>query len=177
MGEPAEILSPTADTQGELGRGFKVGIRPSTPCSRTHPAHNHRVILSQTAIYALRCLAVLNSLGPGERMPGPRLSEHTGVPREYLAKIMRQLAVVGIVNAVRGNSGGFSMNRPAAKVRLMDVLKAVDMQLEIGKCAFFEGKCKVARPCALHGVWSNLQQKISDWADGTTVADFDQTAF
>lgn len=130
-----------------------------------------RVILSQTAIYALRALAVLKGLAPGESLAGPLLSERTGVPRDYLAKVMRQLAKAGIVNAQRGQGGGFSLRRAPQKVRLLEVLEAVDTQLSLGKCAFGPGPCDVKRPCVLHGVWSKFQESVGAWARETTIAD------
>lgn len=134
------------------------------------------MILSQTAIYALRGLAVLTHLPPGEKLSASALSEQTAVPREYLSKVMRQLAHAGIISAVRGNGGGFSLNRPASKIRIADVLKAVDMRLDLGKCAFSTGNCNVQSPCSLHSIWSTLQKQVGDWANDTFLADIDGPA-
>ncbi len=134
------------------------------------------MLLSQTAIYALRCLAILITLEPGERLTGKTLSERTDVPHDYLNKVMRQLGQAGIVRAVRGNSGGFSMNRPSHKVRIADVLNAVDMQLDLGKCAFSTGNCVAAAPCALHAIWSSLQGRVGAWAEDTKLSDIDKTS-
>ena len=129
------------------------------------------VILSQTAIYALRALAVLKDLAPGESLSGIVLSERTGVPRDYLSKVMRQLSRSGIVRGQRGHGGGFCMNRPPQRVRLLDVLTAVDTELSLGRCAFRVGACNQQKPCVLHGVWSRFQASVGDWASETTVAD------
>lgn len=129
------------------------------------------MILSRTAVYALRALAVLRSLGPEESLAGPVLSQHTGVPREYLAKVMRQLTKAGIVSARRGRGGGFALRRAPQRVSLQQVLEAVDTELSLGRCVFAAGPCDHRRPCVLHGVWSRFQESVGAWAKGTTLAD------
>ncbi len=129
------------------------------------------MILSQTAIYSLRALAVLKALEPGESLSGPLLSERTGVPRDYLAKVMRQLVRAGIVTGQRGKGGGFRLARAPNRVRLLDVFEAVETELALGRCAFGLGACNKKQPCVLHGVWSRFQDSVGGWASDTTLAD------
>lgn len=129
------------------------------------------VFLSQTAIYALRALAVLKTLPPGGSMAGPLLSERTGVPRDYLAKVMRHLVTAGIVSAQRGQGGGFRLHKPPERIRMADVLEAVTCDTSLGACAFGPGPCDKRKPCMLHGVWSRFQDAVGSWATETTLAE------
>lgn len=151
--------------------GPPADVRAGCPCVRPAPSHNPTVILSQTAIYSLRALAVLKAIESGASLSGPLLSERTGVPRDYLAKVMRQLVRAGIVTGQRGKGGGFRLARAPDRVRLIDVFEAVDTELALGRCAFGLGACNKRHPCVLHGVWSQFQERVGGWANDTTLAD------
>ncbi len=167
------MLVPCAySVAADGGAWLACGVRWFTRLDGRGPRHTiPAVILSQTAIYALRALAVLKDLAPGESLSGSLLSERTGVPRDYLAKVMRQLSRAGIVRGQRGHGGGFCLRRPPQRVRLLDVLTAVDTELSLGRCAFRAGVCNQQQPCVLHGVWSRFQESVGRWASETTVAD------
>jgi Rrf2 family protein len=129
------------------------------------------MLLNQTAVYGLRAMAVLAALPPMEPIRALELSERTDVPHQYLAKVMRRLVVAGLVRSQRGHGGGFMLARPARAIRIGDVLRATDSELEGGRCAFGFGACDPADPCALHPVWSRFNDNVLKWAEGSTLAD------
>jgi len=134
------------------------------------------VILSRTAIYALRVLTLLARAAPAENLPAARLSNDANVPRHYLNKVMQQLVAAGIVSATRGQGGGFRLARAPRRVRFLDVLDAVHIDLQFGQCAFRAGPCRANDPCVLHGAWSELQGRVEDWAKRMTLADLGASA-
>jgi len=82
-------------------------------------------MFSQTTEYALRAMACL-ALAPHHLVPTNALAEMTKVPGNYLAKVLQQLAQVGLINGRRGVGGGYRLARPAANINLLDVINAVD---------------------------------------------------
>jgi Rrf2 family protein len=128
------------------------------------------MLLNLTAVYGLRAMAVLAGLEPGESVNAADLSERTGVPREYLSKGMRKLVVAKLVRGQRGRGGGFALQRPRREIRLFDVLAALDLHLQ-GGCAFDFEACDPDHPCALHPIWSRLQQGLQAWSMDTTLAE------
>jgi Rrf2 family protein len=133
------------------------------------------MLLNLTAVYGLRAMAVLASLQPGESLAAEPLAERTAVPRQYLSKVMRKLVVAGLVRGQRGRGGGFMLLRPPGKVRLVDVLKALDLELD-GGCAFGFAQCDPKNPCALHPLWSKLQGSLASWAEGSSLAELQPAA-
>lgn len=129
-----------------------------------------RMLLNLTAVYGLRAMAVLAALAPGESLNAKALSERTGVPQQYLSKVMRKLVIAKLVRSQRGHGGGFHLLRPAAGIRLADVLRAIDLDLG-GGCAFGFAACDPKNPCSLHPIWSRLQESLDAWTDGCTLAD------
>lgn len=128
------------------------------------------MLLNLTAVYGLRAMATLAGLGAGETLNAGELSERTGVPQQYLSKVMRKLVVARLVRSQRGHGGGFGLARAAAKIPLADVLRAIDIELD-GGCAFGYGQCDPGNPCVLHPIWAKLQQSLDVWTNGCTLAD------
>lgn len=128
------------------------------------------VLLPQTAQYALRALVILGRRRSGERVGGAELAEAAHVPRAYLAKVMRRLVVAGLVQARRGRGGGFALRRPAERLRVADVLAAVDVPDE-RQCAFGWAACRDDRPCPLHPAWKALRERVEEWAGETRLSD------
>ncbi|HSQ66869.1 MAG TPA: Rrf2 family transcriptional regulator [Polyangiaceae bacterium] len=128
-------------------------------------------LLSQTSEYALRALATLARLGPGESMRAADLARETGVPAQYLSKVLRRLVARGLLRAQKGHGGGFSLARGPSAIHVADVLEALDSAPIVGRCAFGWGKCNEAQPCPLHPVWSKLAESFQTWTSTTTLAD------
>lgn len=128
------------------------------------------MLLTQTAEYALRAMAILASLGPGEAMRAVDLAERTGIPVHYLSKVMRRLVVQRLVTSRKGHGGGFALGRPPAKITFEEILK-VDPYFETTtQCAFGWGNCNKRNPCLLHNTWSQLKETFHQWASTTTLA-------
>lgn len=129
-----------------------------------------RMLLNQTAVYGLRAMAVLAGLAAGESLNAAELSERTGVPQQYLSKVMRKLVLARLVHGQRGRGGGFMLEKPARQIRLADVLTALDLELHSG-CAFGFEACDPTNPCVLHPIWSRLQSDLEAWSTRSTFAD------
>ena len=119
-------------------------------------------MVSQTARYALRLLGFLASrrdrLTTAEEIAGA-----TGVPANYLAKILNQLRKHGLVESRKGWGGGFRMRRRALKRPIRDVLAILDGadSIERSDCVFGLPKCNDDRPCPLHGYWEEIRETFT----------------
>jgi Rrf2 family protein len=110
-------------------------------------------------------------LDPSERVRTSDLSEAVDVPAPFLSKIMRRLTAEGILDSKKGHHGGFLLARPAADIRFMDILRAVDFEPTADHCLFGLGNCDAQNPCPLHNEWSILKGQIEQWARAHTLAD------
>lgn len=81
-------------------------------------------MLSQTAEYALRAVAAL-APNEGQLVPTTDLAKQADVPPPYLAKVLQQLAAAKIIRGRRGVGGGYTLNRPADEINLLEVVTAV----------------------------------------------------
>jgi Rrf2 family transcriptional regulator, nitric oxide-sensitive transcriptional repressor len=79
---------------------------------------------SQTAEYAMRAMACLAQYR--ELVATPTLADQTGVPANYLAKVLQMLAGAGLIAGRRGVGGGYRLSRGADDITLLQVVDAVD---------------------------------------------------
>ena len=84
---------------------------------------------------------------------------------------MSRLVVAGLAISGKGHGGGFALARARNKIKLLDILVAVDAAPGNGVCAFGWGPCDPDNPCPLHPAWSIVSDGIYEWANKTTLAD------
>lgn len=126
--------------------------------------------LSQTAEYALRAMAWIALHSPRGPILARDLSAGTGIPAEYLSKILRRLVLAGILESRKGRGGGFTLSRPPGQIEFREVLVAMDAYPKDGRCVFGWGECDGSVPCPLHDAWSVLGDRFRAWASRTTFA-------
>ncbi|MCC6699766.1 MAG: Rrf2 family transcriptional regulator [Candidatus Hydrogenedentes bacterium] len=90
-------------------------------------------MFSQTAEYALRAAVWLAQAG-NQPLTTAVIAERARIPKDYLAKILKQMGDAKLVRCMRGINGGCVLARPAAEISLLDVIDAVDPIHRIEHC-------------------------------------------
>ena len=129
------------------------------------------MVLSQTATYALQALVTLAGLQPGERATVDELAEGLGRPRNYLSKILHQLASAGVLDSSRGPGGGFRLARPPEELRLIEVVRQFDDVPREPVCLLGWNRCSDDDPCPAHARWRTLSAPLADFFEQTSLAD------
>ena len=120
------------------------------------------------AIQALTCLADENCTHGGMIQ---HIAECSGVPRPYLAKVLRRLNEAGIVKSKRGYRGGIWLARPAEKISLMEISEAIDGEEYFNSCLLGSAFCGDDRDCPTHTFWKGARKNIQEELASTTLAD------
>jgi Rrf2 family protein len=86
--------------------------------------------LGRASAYGLLALLSIarrrNGNGDAHGITACEIAQTTGVPVEYLRKIMQRLTHARIVRSERGRAGGFRLRRSAARVNLLQVVEAIE---------------------------------------------------
>lgn len=133
------------------------------------PADITRAMLSQTVEYALRAVTFM-ATAPREAHTVDRIAEATHVPVAYLAKVMQLLVRQGIVGSRRGVGGGFALVKQPDKIRILEVVQAVDPLQRIETCPLgiaAHGK----RLCPLHRRLDNALAEMERAFSSSTLAE------
>lgn len=129
--------------------------------------------LSTAGRYALRAMADLSRHGGGDLVPRLDIAERQAVSEQYLAQLFVRLRRAGLVESVRGPSGGYRLARPADGITAGDVLRAVEETLEPVFCVDeARGEsCPRVDGCPTRWLWSELGDAINQVLDGVTLSE------
>jgi len=128
-------------------------------------------LLSRTAQYALRAMTYL-ARQPAERRVGVReIARRTGVPAQYLARILRDAVRAKLLESARGVGGGFCLARPAKRIRLREVLAPFDDVVARCACPFGQASCGDGDACGIHPHWKPVKRAYLRMLERTTLAE------
>jgi len=127
-------------------------------------------MISQTGRYALRILGYLAD-HQGQWIQGSQIAADTGIPANYLSKILNQLRKRGFVLSQKGWGGGFLFKEDASRVPIVHVLDLFEGPKENGQCIFGMRKCDSQNPCPLHEQWAQIQDAYHEMLESKTVGD------
>lgn len=82
--------------------------------------------LSTKGRYAMVALADLAMVPEGNLLSLAEISKRQDISLPYLEQLFVKLRRAGLVESVRGPGGGYRLAQPASKIRVSDILGAVD---------------------------------------------------
>jgi Rrf2 family protein len=126
-------------------------------------------MLSHTVEYALRATLFVARSHP-QALPVMEIAEGIDAPRNYLAKILGELARIGVLESSRGPGGGFRLARAPEQVVLAHVVNAID-GTEERRCLLGRGRCGENPGCTAHARWAPIANDVDAFFGTTTLAD------
>lgn len=127
--------------------------------------------LSRTSDHAIRAVLFLARQDPELHVPAERIAGGLGAPRNYLAKTLGLLARAGIVDGLRGPTGGFRLAVPPEELAISRIFDAVDEPAARSTCLMGNRPCDAGNPCRAHHLWTALKDRARHPWMATTVAD------
>jgi Rrf2 family protein len=82
--------------------------------------------ISAKADYAVRAALELAAADEGEPVKGEHLAKSQDIPLQFLEHILLELKHAQLVQARRGARGGYWLARPADRITVADVIRAVE---------------------------------------------------
>lgn len=122
--------------------------------------------LTRHTDYALRVLLQAASQ-PGERLSIAGVAETHRISRNHAMKVVNVLARHGLLATVRGRGGGLMLGRPADEIRLGEVVRLTEPELQAADCA----SCVLLPGCGLKPVLGTAMAAFLKVLDETTLAD------
>ena len=127
--------------------------------------------ISSKADYAVRATAELAAVEGEGPVTAERLATAQDIPLTFLLKILSELRHAGVVRSHRGAEGGYELARPADRISLADVIRAVEGPLANVHEARpeeirYEGPAK-----GLREVWVAVRANLRAVLEHVTLAD------
>ena len=115
--------------------------------------------ITRQADYAVR--AVLHLAKNNEqRTATSTIAEEQKIPPSFLAKIISQLSIAGLLHTSRGARGGVMLAREPKEITLLEVIEAIDGPIQLNECVGDGGTCTFEDGCPLRPVWCDAQEEL-----------------
>ena len=115
--------------------------------------------LSRKADYALRAVRHLSTLPKGKLGSINSIAAAEAIPREFLAKILKDLTRAGILMSFQGVTGGYRLTNSPKDVSFLDVIEAIEGPIHINLCTEEEQcACDRVGECNMHGFWMTQEK-------------------
>lgn len=126
---------------------------------------------SEYGLLALIDLGVRYGAGP---VSAREVSGRQGIPLKFLEQLLASLRKSGLVAAVRGARGGFTLTREPSSISVLEVVEALEGPLAPTSCDGGQ-LCGRSGECAAAGVWTRATDALRDVFKTTTLADLSAT--
>lgn len=130
------------------------------------------MIVSTRGRYALRVLVDMAENGNEGYIPMKEIAARQEISLKYLEKILPGLVEAGYIEGVHGKGGGYRFLKNPDECRVSDILRVTDGDLAPVSCLEMgAGKCERRNECRTLPLWDGLNQVITQYLDGVTIAD------
>lgn len=108
----------------------------------------------------------------GNRVKIGDVSENTGTPEAFTAKILGTLNKHDIVRSVKGPYGGFEIDVNRMKqLNVSDIVYAIDGDSIYNGCALGLSECNPLEPCLMHENFVKVRNNLKTMLHTTTIYD------
>lgn len=110
--------------------------------------------------YAARIVLHLASLEAGQHASIAAIAERRLLPLPFIRRIVARLVAAGILETIRGASGGVRLARPAADISLLDVVQAMEGHVVLNRCVDEPRTCPLSATCPVQRQWTLLTHQL-----------------
>lgn len=127
--------------------------------------------LSTKAQYAVQAMVSLSLHADGQPIALKDIAQREELSLTYLEQLFVKLRRGGLVESARGPGGGYLLARPAAAIRIDEIIDSVEETLIPVSCMNESGECDCTDQCLTHSVWQGLAERIRDFLSSITLED------
>jgi Rrf2 family protein len=128
--------------------------------------------ITRQADYAIRAVRYLSKQSANQRSATSTVAREMKIPPSFLAKIISQLSIAGLLHTSRGARGGVSLAREPKEISLLDVVEAIDGPILLNECVGDPAACAFYDECPMHPIWTDVQKTLVDRLSATSFASF-----
>jgi Rrf2 family protein len=116
--------------------------------------------ITRQADYAIRAVRYLSKQGSDQRVATSTVAREMKIPPSFLAKIISQLSIAGLLHTSRGARGGVSLARLPKDISVLDVVEAIDGPILLNECVGTTKPCSFEKDCLVHPIWLEVQESL-----------------
>ena len=116
--------------------------------------------ITHEADYATRAVLHLARAQKDKLIPTNEIARRQNIPSSFLAKIIAQLSIAGLLHTSRGAHGGITLARNPEQITLLQVIEAIDGPIQLNACVGSEDACPFEESCPMRPVWCDVQKEL-----------------
>lgn len=98
------------------------------------------------------------------------ISEKENIPFDYSEKIFSKLEKANLIETKRGATGGYFLARKANKIKIGEIVRALEEGFPSVKCLYGE-ECPQEEKCLTKSFWSKIYTSLNKSLDSMTLKD------
>lgn len=116
--------------------------------------------ITRQADYAIRTILYLAQLGYNHPVATRQIAQEQRIPPSFLAKIVSQLSLVGLVHTSRGATGGVVLSSSPSEINLLEVIEAIDGPVMVNECVGERDNCGMSSTCPMHSIFCEIRSEL-----------------
>jgi len=89
------------------------------------------------------------------------IAKKENISLKYLEQVINPLRAAGLLKAVRGAKGGYSLAKPPSEICLYDVVETLEGPLNLLECLRDAKACQKIPSCVTRDIWKEVSEAIS----------------
>jgi len=129
------------------------------------------MLLSSTIAHGVRAMIYIARQPDGQLCKVKDIAAVAAVPPAFLEKILQRLRQRHLLQSFRSARGGYCLGRAAGQIRMLDILEALEGDVNEDVCFLGHGKCGLENPCSLHLCMQPVKEHFFTVMKNTTLAE------
>ncbi len=126
--------------------------------------------LTAKSRYALKIMMDLAAHQAEGHQQRHNIANRQSIPVDFMDQITARLRAGGLIESIRGRSGGFHLAKSSTDISLWDIFQAVEDSLYPVKCLDHE-TCELEESCISVGAWRDVSLLVRAALSEKTLAD------
>lgn len=98
------------------------------------------------------------------------IAQATHIALPTVSKLLKKLALKGLLESMRGTSGGYKLKKDAALITIADIIQSLETQYGITECTEHGSNCQLQNICNMKRHWQIINNTIYATLAAITIA-------
>ena len=126
-------------------------------------------LLTKDTDYAVRAIVYLARNSDGYKS-SREISESEGIPLQFLRRILQKLTRAGLITSREGVAGGVKLDAKPGRIRVSDIIKIFQGDIELSECMFRKRLCAHRATCVLRARIQSIEAMVNKEFEKVTIA-------
>lgn len=129
-------------------------------------------MLSNTCKTAIKAVIFLaTKIESGDKSAIKEIAEYIGASEHTVGKFLQTLVKQGVINSLKGPSGGFYLTNKQKDQPIINIVRAIDGQQIFKECGLGLSKCSSTHPCPIHDDYKCARDIMENIFENKKVSD------